>query len=179
MKIKVHPVVLVYACIVLVYSGGKNHDAWLGTWLCMFVLSLFSSWKNLFLTSLIISIVHNRNPQGTPSPTIPPWGLSLHCLAIAQQGIFQGFLGSFLRLSFKDCINRLLPCTDRISTYLAIIHSCVHQKILLTYDGLKNVSNWKTKRTCSTCPQVLGKMKGFDPNWTRELKSSPEFSLGI
>ena len=53
--------------------------------------------------------------------------------------------------------------------------------ILYQRKSLKNFSlKWEHKRACST-PLTPGfrEMRGFGPNQTRELKSSPEFPFGI
>ena len=39
--------------MMFVYARGQNHDAWLGSWLCLLVSCSFSSWKNLFVSSLV------------------------------------------------------------------------------------------------------------------------------
>ena len=57
---------------MLVYACGQNHDAQLGSWLCLLVSSLFSSWKNLFLTSLMTMDLFNQHGFMTY-----PWVLAM------------------------------------------------------------------------------------------------------
>ena len=44
-----------YKLVWCSYARSQNHDAWHGLWLCLLVLCLFGSWKNLFVTSLVFS----------------------------------------------------------------------------------------------------------------------------
>ena len=116
--------------MILVCAHGQNHDARLGLWLCLLVSCLFSSWKNLFVTSLpnMVKSLALRNI----------WMVPWQPLLLKVDGLMERLSNAFL----IGVIGGDIECTDAIFSIKLVKEWVLNKKKSNFLLFVINVNHW-------------------------------------